>query len=68
MELERNKFYAGTSKAPHKAFQQRGASPIRKFSFIKAYSFCMEIIAEDWVHLQSGMHPQLSVLQHLFIY
>ena len=69
MELERNRkqmgkcylskesftyeIYAGTSKAAHKVFQQRGASSIREFSLLQSFAVLfMEIMAEDWVHLQ----------------
>ena len=31
--------YAGTSKAAHKVFQQRGASPIREFSLLHNLQF-----------------------------
>ena len=32
------KIYAGTSKAAHKVFQQKGASYTREFPFFKTYS------------------------------
>ena len=56
--------YAGTSKAAHKIFQQRGASSIREFPFFITCSSKHEVMAEDWVCLQLGMRLQLGVLRY----
>ena len=58
--------YAGTSKATHKVFQQRVASSIRELSVLHNLQFfCTEIMAEDWVRLQLGVHLQIGVLRYL---
>ena len=59
--------YAGTSKAAYEVLKQKGASSIREFSLFITCSFCMEIMAEDWVRLQLGMRLQIGVLWYMFL-
>ena len=52
--------YAGTSKATHKVFQQRGAFSIWEFSDLHNLQFFarklwLKTRAEDWVRLQIGV-------------
>ena len=56
--------YAGTSKAAHKVFQQRGASSVTEFSvFHNLQYFAWKLWLKIGCVFNLGMHLQIGVLR-----
>ena len=58
------RFMLELQKLLTKKFQQKGTSSIRESSVLHNLAvLCMEIMVEDWMCLQLGMHLQIGVLR-----